>query len=260
MSSRSGSSAPRPRRPLRLSFSKLALYQYCPHAYYLGYIERRRPAFSAWPFFGSLIHKVLEDVFEHARVRSVTWPWLRQRFEQRLFASYRFLLSSDAADFRSLGLRLLEDFWRDHRPAVGHGDLLEQRFRATIGGFPAAGIIDRIELRPGSTRIVDYKSGRAGTDGPDFRQLEFYALAAERALGRRPDLVAYHFLGDGSIHERAPQDADLAAVEEWAALLGGGIAATVYDPRQGPHCRNCDYFRYCRPGREWVAAHPDKSA
>ncbi len=253
MSSRSASSGPKSRRPLRLSFSKLALYQHCPHAYYLGYVERRRPAFSEWPFFGSLIHKVLEDLFDHARRRAATWPWVRQRFEQRFFASYRFLLASDAADFRARGLRILERFWREHRPAVGHTDLLEKRFRAPIGGFAVAGVIDRIESSAGRTRIIDYKSGRAGADGPDFHQLEFYALAAERSLGQRPDLLAYHFLGDGSVHERATSDAGLAAVEEWAGRLGDGIAGAIYEPRRGPHCPNCDFFRFCRPGREWAA-------
>lgn len=255
MSSRSASSGPNIARPIRLSFSKLALYQHCPHAYYLGYVERRRPAFSEWPFFGSLVHKVLEDTFTRTRRRAATWPWLRGRFEERLFSSYRFLVSSDKEDFRGRGLRILERFWREHRPAVGHRDLLEKRFRAPIGGFDVSGVIDRIERRSGRTRIIDYKSGRAREGGPDFRQLELYALAAARSLGQPPDLVAYHFLGDGSVHERVPGPDALAAAEGWARDLGAGIAGTDFQPRQGPHCPSCDYFRYCRPGQRWVNEH-----
>lgn len=252
MSSRSASSDRKSGRSLRLSFSKLALYQHCPHAYFLGYVKRRRPAFSEWPFFGSLVHKVLEDLFGHARRRAATWSWLRGRFEDRLFASYGFLLSSEKADFRARGLRILERFWREHRPAVGHRDLLERRFRAPIGGFDVSGVIDRIERQPDRVRIVDYKSGAPAAGGPDFRQLELYALAAARSLGQPPDLVAYHFLGDGSVHERAPAPDRLAATEDWARGLGAAIARHDYTPRRGPHCPDCDYFRDCRPGQRWA--------
>ncbi|MYC47496.1 MAG: PD-(D/E)XK nuclease family protein [Chloroflexi bacterium] len=254
MSSRSASSGPKSGRALRLSFSKLARYQHCPHAYYLGYVERHRPAFSAWPFFGSLIHKVLEDLFGRTRDRAASWEWLRDRFEERLEGSYGFLVSSDAADFRARGLEILGRFWREHRPAVGHGDLLEERFRAQIGGFDVSGVIDRIEIRPGRTRIVDYKSGRSGGSDHDFRQLEFYALAADRSLGRQPDAVAYHFLGDGVVLEREPTADSLAATEQWARDLGQGIARADFEPRQGRHCPNCDFFRVCEPGRSWQRA------
>lgn len=255
MSSRSASSGLNSGRALRLSFSKLALYQHCPHAYFLGYVERRRPAYSEWPFFGTLIHKVLEDLFQRSRRRAATWSWLRGRFEERLFSSYGFLLSSEKADFRARGLRILKDFWEGHRPVVGHQDLLEKRFRAPVGGFDFSGIIDRIERRSGRIRIIDYKSGRPAPGGPDFRQLEFYALAASRSLGQEPDLVAYHYLGDGSVHERAPAAAELAAAEDWARTLGAGIARSDFAPRTGAHCRNCDYFRYCRPGQRWESEH-----
>ena len=255
MSSRSASSGPRSGRALRLSFSKLALYQHCPHAYFLGYVERKRPAFSEAPYFGSLIHKVLEDLYGHARRRAATWSWLRRRFEERLFSSYGFLIRSDRADYRGRGLRILKDFWEGHRPAVGHQDLLEKRFRAPIGGFDFSGIIDRIERRAGRVRIVDYKSGRPSAVGPDFRQLDFYALAASRSLGREPDLVAFHYLGDNSVHERAPEAADLAATEDWARDLGAAIARADYAPRPGPECSNCDYLRHCRHGRGWVREH-----
>lgn len=218
-------------------------------------MERRRPAFSEWPFFGTLIHKVLEDLFRHTRRRAATWPWLRGRFEERLFSSYGFLLSSGKSNFRARGLRILKGFWEGHRPVVGHRDLLEQRFRAPVGGFDVSGIIDRIERRSGRVRLVDYKSGRPDADGPDFRQLELYALAASRSLGQPPDLVAYHYLGDGSIHERAPAADELAATEDWVRNLGDGIARSEYTPRTGPHCRNCDFFRYCRPGKRWAREH-----
>ena len=252
MSNRSASSGPRSGRALRLSFSKLAQYQHCPHAYFLGYVERKRPAYSEWPFFGTLVHKVLEDLFEHSRRRAATWSWLRGRFEQRLFASYGFLLSSDKADFRSRGLRILQDFWEGHRPSVGHQDLLEKRFRAPVGGFDVSGIIDRIERRSGRVRIIDYKSGRPSAGGPDFRQLEFYALAAARSLGQKPDLVAYHYLGDNSVHERAPAASELSATEDWARSLGAGIARSDFEARPGPRCRNCDFYRYCRSGQRWT--------
>ena len=198
------------------------------------------------------MHKVLEDLFERARHRAVTWAWLRDRFEERLFASYRFLLTSDAADFRARGLRILERFWREHRPAVGHDDLLEKRFRAPIGGFDVSGVIDRIERRTDGIRIIDYKSGRAGPGGPDFRQLNIYALAATRALGQEPDRVAYHFLGDNSVHEQTPAASELADAEDWTRTLGAGIARSEFSPRTGRHCPRCDYFRHCRPGQRWA--------
>lgn len=204
------------------------------------------------------MHKVLEDLFGRARDRAASWEWLRDRFEERLERSYGFLDTSEAADFRALGLEILERFWREHRPAVGHGDLLEERFRTRIGGFDVSGVIDRIEIRPGRTRIVDYKSGRGGGGGHDFRQLEFYALAADRSLGRQPDVVAYHFLRDGVVLERAPTAESLAATERWARDLGQGIASADFEPRQGPHCRSCDFFHVCKPGQSWARANPAK--
>ena len=221
----------------------------------MSYLERQRTAYSDWPFFGSLIHRVLEELFSADPVGQPTWEWLQRRFEDRLAASFAFLTRSSVTDFRQRGLLILERFWRDHRPRADLEYLTEVRFRAQIGGFDFAGIIDRVDLVPGAPRIVDYKSGGAPGGAPNFRQLEIYALAARQALNLPAADVAYHYLYDGIVSERGPTDSQLSEATEWVGRLGTGITGAEFPPRTGPHCPNCDFFRVCEPGKEWVAQH-----
>ena len=65
--------------------------------------------------------------------------------------------------------------------------------------------------------------------------------------------MALHFLYDGALIERTPTAENLAAAEEWVAMLGPGINAGRFEPRTGEHCRSCDLFDQCRPGQAWAA-------
>ena len=52
---------------MRLSFSKLALYEFCPYAYRFRYIERVPTPFAPWLTVGAIVHTVLHRAFERMR-------------------------------------------------------------------------------------------------------------------------------------------------------------------------------------------------
>ncbi len=136
--------------------------------------------------------------------------------------------------------------------------LIEAPFSVSLdNGFSVRGRIDAVYEDGGRWEIVDFKSGRRSTDPSRMVQLEAYAVAAKHVdFGLRPPTevdVTFAYLGDGL--DEVSERADARWVSEAETHLGeitDSIAAGDFSESPGPWCHQCDFLRFCAPGKEQV--------
>ncbi|MGI8331879.1 RecB family exonuclease [Actinomadura scrupuli] len=120
-------------------------------------------------------------------------------------------------------------------------------------GLKLRGYIDRVDVAPsGDVRVVDYKTGtapRADFEARALFQMKFYALVLWRLHGRVPRLLQLMYLGNGEILRYAPDEADLLATERKVEALWRAIRRAMdtgeWRPRKSRLCDWCDHKELC---------------
>ena len=256
-----------------LSPSRIADFTSCPLKFRYRTIDRlpERPAAAA--FRGTVVHKVLEDMFDLPREqRTADWAKaaLRGTFDMLLEAEpeARFAVDEGLAwpdDDRSLTEPAAERFVADlhafveryfviedpsvfdatHREQYVHGQLDEDLW---LHGF-----VDRIDVAPtGEVRIVDYKTGRkpgrAFEDKALF-QLRLYALlwADTHDVPVRRLLMLYLGSGERLTHDPRPGEIEAARErvrEVWTAMKAANERAD-WPAKPSRLCDWCAYQGLC---------------
>jgi putative RecB family exonuclease len=255
----------RPAAPPRsLSPSRAADFMRCPLLYRFRVIDRlpERPSEAATR--GTLVHAVLERLFDAPaaertapRARDLLpgqWELLRESRPEvaELFADDPD--GSRLARWLEEAERLVERWFTLEDPT--RLEPVEREFTVETeleSGLRLRGIIDRVDVAPtGEVRIVDYKTGKAPR--PQYAeealfQMKFYALVVwrlKRVLPRRLQLV---YLGSGDVVTYDPVPADLQRVERkllalWEAITQA-TATGDWRPRRGRLCDWCDHQARC---------------
>jgi putative RecB family exonuclease len=120
-------------------------------------------------------------------------------------------------------------------------------------GLKLRGYIDRVDVAPtGEVRVVDYKTGtapRADFEARALFQMKFYALVLWRLRGTVPRLLQLMYLGNGEILRYAPDEADLLATERKVEALWRAIRRAMdtgeWRPRASRICDWCDHKARC---------------
>ncbi|WKV74915.1 PD-(D/E)XK nuclease family protein [Streptomyces sp. PCS3-D2] len=250
--------------PSSLSPSRASDFMQCPLLYRFRVIDKLPEKPSAAATRGTLVHAVLERLFDHpAQERTaprakelVPGQWdrlLRSRPElAELFpegdegaALARWLTEAEA---------LVERWFTLEDPT--RLETVEREFFVETeleSGLRLRGIIDRVDVAPtGEVRIVDYKTGKAPrpeyAEGALF-QMKFYALVVwrlKRVVPRRLQLV---YLGSGDVLTYDPVVADLERVERkllalWEAIREATLTGE-WRPRPTKLCGWCDHQASC---------------
>ncbi|MCY4108935.1 MAG: PD-(D/E)XK nuclease family protein, partial [Chloroflexi bacterium] len=156
---------------------------------------------------------------------------------------------------RQEALRLIRGFWETSGPDFGKPLYLEKRFMIDMGDVRLEGVVDRVEHRsPGTVEVIDYKSGFAPDRNTAERNLQLliYALACREVWSLRPERVSLHYLATNSVHSWALTESDIDEARQRVAATAQYIRGEAFNPRTGPHCRQCDYLRSCSFGQAWI--------
>ncbi|MFJ8034915.1 PD-(D/E)XK nuclease family protein [Streptomyces sp. NPDC096032] len=250
--------------PSSLSPSRAGDFMQCPLLYRFRVIDRLPEKPSEAATRGTLVHAVLERLFDApAGERTVPrakalipgqWDRLRESRPEvtELFADdpegerlARWLAEAE---------RLVERWFSLEDPTRLEPAERELFVEAELeSGLRLRGIIDRVDVAPtGEVRIVDYKTGKAPraeyADGALF-QMKFYALVVwrlKRVVPRRLQLV---YLGSGDVLTYDPDLADLERVERKLHALWEAISQAtrtgVWRPRPTKLCGWCDHQAHC---------------
>lgn len=234
-----------------LSVSRLRRFEQCPLSFRLHYIDRLAAEPTTPLRFGTLLHAVLERLYQWAVEEEYAGPF----DEDHVLALYREEWAHSGLSGLAIyeeGLEILRAYLHEH-PDVDHRDVLavEQDFRLEVGPFELVGKIDRVDRVADDTiEILDYKSNRAIYTREEVEtdlQLTIYALAARTLWPWARHIRLGFYLLRHSMRQMTERTEDtLAAAREYIVALGHQTEqATEYPARINPNCQYCDHRRHC---------------
>ena len=234
-----------------LSFSRLKRFESCPLSFKLHYIDRLKSAPGDALKFGSLLHTVLENVYQ--------WV-IDEEYAGRLDAERALALYRDEWGKSGLaGLGLFQEGFAilnayiNENAMVDHRNILavEQEFRLPVGNFEVLGYIDRVDRIDDETiEIIDYKSNRllfTRDEVENDLQLSLYHLAAQKLWPWAKNIrLAFHMLRHGVKMRTERTDEQIEAAAAYIESLGKMTEqATEFPARLNTNCVWCDHRQQC---------------
>jgi len=257
--------------PRALSPSRANDFQTCPLLFRLRSIDRLPEPPSAAAVRGTLVHEVLERMFDlPAAARSidatrtlVSEAWLRlsaadeQAAESLLVDAKLDPAAASAAHYAEAMVDriepLLQTYFALEDPSRLEPHAREVAISVEIAeGFQIRGFIDRVDKAPaGQIRIVDYKTGRApraGFESKPMFQMRFYALAWWRLTGEIPAMLQLLYLGSNEALRYEPEEQDLLNTEQKILSIRARIQSAAVEgflPTPSKLCSWCSYQALC---------------
>lgn len=250
--------------PTSLSPSRAGDFMQCPLLYRFRVIDRLPEKPSAAATKGTLVHAVLERLFDAPaaertapRAKSLIpgqWDRLRENRPEvvELFADDPE--GERLATWLAEAEQLVERWFGLEDPTRLEPAERELFVEAELeSGLKLRGIIDRVDVAPtGEVRIVDYKTGKAPrpeyAEGALF-QMKFYALVVWRLKNVVPRRLQLVYLGSGDVLTYDPVLADLERVERKLLALWDAIRQATesgdWRPRPTKLCGWCDHQAHC---------------
>ncbi|MFC4109054.1 RecB family exonuclease [Micromonospora zhanjiangensis] len=258
-----GPAGPTARISASLSPSRAADFKTCPLLYRFRSIDRLPERTTAEQARGTLVHAVLERLFDlpaadrtPAAAGDLVDPqWQRLVAEQPELAD--LFDPDDTAGpvaFLASARDLLGGYFSVEDPSR-----LEPAERETListvvdDRLLIRGYVDRLDVAPdGALRVVDYKTGGAPREAFEARalfQLKFYALVLWRTRGVVPRVLRLLYLKDEEICDYAPDAEELARFERTLLALWRAIEqateARDFRPKPSKLCGWCSYQAHC---------------
>jgi putative RecB family exonuclease len=247
-----------------LSPSRAGDFMTCPLLYRFRVIDRipERPSPAA--VRGTLVHAVLERLFDipaagrtpGAALELLGPEWDRLLTEEPELAS---LFDGEdvegaRAEWLAEASAMVERYFALEDPRRLEPASRELYVETVLeSGLQLRGYIDRLDVAAtGEVRVVDYKTGRAPSADFEARalfQMKFYALVLWRLRGAVPRLLQLMYLGNGEILRYSPDEADLRATERKVDALWQAIRRAMdsgeWRPRKSRLCDWCDHQQRC---------------
>jgi putative RecB family exonuclease len=245
-----------------LSPSRASDFMTCPLLYRFRTIDRLPEPSSPDAVRGSVVHKVLEDLFElpaAQRTPAQAADLLGPAWEA-ILAEAPEVAEMFGAEGPEIGA-----WFTSCREALDRYFLLEDPTRLEpaerelyvetllSSKLLLRGFIDRVDVAPtGEIRVVDYKTGRApgvAFEAKALFQMKFYALVLWRTRGVVPAMLQLIYLGSGEILRYSPDERDLLATERKVEALWRAISRAQesgdWRPRRSALCGWCAHQAIC---------------
>jgi putative RecB family exonuclease len=252
-----------------LSPSRAADFKTCPLLYRFRTIDRIPEPPSPDQARGTLVHAVLERLFDlpaaqrtKAEAAGLVEPqWERLRIEEPLLDSMFPVDGADESDelgrvetFLASTVDLLDGYFAVEDPSRLEPAERECLVEAVVDDhLVIRGYIDRLDISPaGDLRVVDYKTGGAPREAFEARalfQLKFYALVLWRTRGVVPRSLRLLYLKDAEACDYSPDAEELTRFERTLVALWRAIdrATQERDFRAKPSrlCGWCSHQSRC---------------
>ena len=244
-----------------LSASSMNDFRRCPLKYRLSYVDKLSTPGSPATLRGTLVHKVLEDMFDlapsqrtEAQVCStIDAAWERVCTSQDVAP---ILLQVSPQELKDQARKLLHAYFTLENPQQLAPTGRESKFEAVLdNGIRLRGYIDRIETNPqGQVRIVDYKTGKAPQ--PRYQsdylfQMNTYALLHQSVTGTLPVVTRLLFLGGTQPQhlDFTPQSTQIQDFATEIAQIWEQISRRLqnahFEARRNALCNWCDFQDIC---------------
>lgn len=241
-----------------LSPSRAGDFQTCPLLYRFRTIDRLPEPTDPTALRGTLVHAVLEHLFDDpAAARTlerakelVPEQWAAIQVEDPDVGA----VVPDEAAWLASAADLLHAYFALEDPRRIEPDARELRVDHTLeSGLTLGGVVDRIDVAAdGRIRVVDYKTGRAPGERFEDKslfQMKFYALVIWRTRGVVPSVLQLYYLADQTVLSYEPTEHDLIAVERKVVALWNAIRTAIerreFVPRRSALCAWCSHQDKC---------------
>ncbi|OGD11995.1 MAG: hypothetical protein A2Y86_01865 [Candidatus Aminicenantes bacterium RBG_13_62_12] len=245
------------------SHSQLEKYETCPLQYKFVYVDRlRRYEEGVEAFLGSRFHETMQFLYKEREFRVVPLEELLAFYEKawadKWHAAVRIRKEGRTADeYRLLGRRCVEDYYRRHHPFdEGHVLGLERMIRFPLdaeGRYGFKGVIDRLMRAPdGAFEIHDYKASGTLPEQSKFdtdRQLAVYQVGVQKLwpeAGDREVRLIWHYVAFGMEMRSSRTPEQLEELKENTMRLIDRVGAEAeFAPTPGALCDWCSYWDIC---------------
>ncbi len=247
-----------------LSPSRAADFLTCPLLYRFRTIDRLPEPPSPVAVRGTVVHKVLEDLFDlpaadrtPARAQELLGPVWEALVEQEPTLAEMFGSTTEAqavTDWLASCRSVLDRYFTLEDPRRLEPAERELYVEALLDSrLLLRGYVDRLDVAPdGSVRVVDYKTGSSpgeAFEGKALFQMKFYALVLWRTRGVVPAMLQLVYLGNGEMLRYVPDEHDLLATERKVEAIWRAIrqaeAERDWRPSPGRLCSWCAFQAIC---------------
>ncbi len=253
-----------------LSPSRAGDFMTCPLLYRFRTIDRLPEPFSPDAVRGTVVHKVLEDLFDLPSVERTP-----EQARDMLVPAWDALLEVEPA---------IAEMFGTEGPAVGDWlascrDVLDRYFTLedprrlepaerelyveslTESKLLLRGFVDRVDVASdGSIRVVNYKTGSSPGEWFEAKalfQMKFYALVIWRTRGVLPSMLQLIYLGNAEMLHYVPDEQDLLATERKVEAVWRAISQARETGDWRPHrSRLCDWCAHQAICPEWGGTPP----
>jgi putative RecB family exonuclease len=253
-----------------LSPSRASDFMQCPLLYRFRVVDRLPSAPSPAAARGTLVHSVLERLFDlpaAGRTIEAAAAMVEPQWKALLEGEPELGVLVDETDLAAVAswlgdaVSLIERWFTLEDPTRLEPAERELYVETDLDGLTLRGYVDRLDLTPtGEMRVVDYKTGRSPSELFEAKalfQMKFYALVLWRLRGQVPRMLQLVYLGNSEMVRYSPDEADLLAVERKLKALWQAIETAARTGNWQPHksklCDWCDHRALCP---EWGGTPP----
>jgi len=239
---------------IRLSPSRVNDFANCPQLYKYRVIDQLPEALSLDAQRGTLVHSVLEDLFDSPapdRTPQTAFDILPLRWSEQLEANPDLAtLISDDKEWLDRAKSLLDNYFSLEEPNAFEPTHRELHLEMDLNEeLYLHGYVDRLDIAgTGEVRIVDYKTGKAPKPAWEEKalfQLRVYALIYWRNYGVVPRLLQLLYLGSAQLLRNSPTESDLVATEKTLVRIGKEISDAMREDKWSPKpSRLCDWCSF----------------
>ena len=246
-----------------LSPSRAADFKTCPLLYRFRTIDRLPEAPSRVAMRGTMVHAVLEQLFDLPRAERTlaaardmvpgTWQQLLAESPDAADLFGDDTEGAELAEWLSSAGDLLGNYFRLEDPTRFEPAAREQLVEVVVDGLRLRGYVDRLDINEaGDIRVIDYKTGstpREAFEAKALFQMKFYALVLWRTRGVVPRQLRLMYLADTDTLSYAPDAEELVRFERtlkaiWAAIERATLTGD-FRPSPSRLCEWCDHQVRC---------------
>lgn len=243
------------------SNSQLGKFEQCPLQYKFIYVDGiKRYEEGVEAFLGQRFHDAMEWLYRERAFRVVPLEELLDYYEKDWAARWHAEVKirkegRTPDDYRLMGRRFIEDYYRRHHPFdEGRVLGLERYIRFPLddqGRYRCKGIIDRLMLAPdGAFEVHDYKTGSNLPEQRELdedRQLALYQIGVQKLWPEAKEVrLVWHEVAFGvEMRSTRTPEALEKLKNDVAALIDRVEAEREYAPRESALCDWCAYWDLC---------------
>jgi CRISPR/Cas system-associated exonuclease Cas4 (RecB family) len=223
---------------MRFSFSSISLFQRCPYAFRLKYIDSAEEKYYAPFIHGKIAHYYMEMRARHDRITTEKLTIEKYPYD------YTLAICKEAEG------NITEN-------TFAHTLETEMKIDFVIGEHQITGIIDRLDLQDDLYTIVDYKYGKYIYTQKDLQnslQLQIYAYGIMLLKNVNRVYIMYHNLKQRHIVGMiiGKEDIDTAILQGYLTGMTNKVNARDLPAIPGVRCISCQYSHICAYFKKYI--------